>query len=226
MILSVHIPKTAGTSFLVYLQEAFGSRLRLDYGDVPELQRPEDLDRRQSRQLELVARAAEIERDADIIHGHYLPAKYQGLFAETRYITFLRDPYQHAVSTYMHAARNTDISPGMNFFRQNNMDMIDIVRMFPDHQTFYLSGKPMDEFTLIGVTEQFDLSMSLFRKIFAVPTPWNGACQNVNPNRSAVEYEIPDDLRRAVDRYREQDIALYQKAKENLIKLAKLHNIS
>ena len=34
-IISVHIPKTAGSSFLAGLQSVFGERLLLDYSDRP-----------------------------------------------------------------------------------------------------------------------------------------------------------------------------------------------
>lgn len=38
MIVSLHLPKTAGSSFLFALQNVFGAGLRLDYGDMGKLQ--------------------------------------------------------------------------------------------------------------------------------------------------------------------------------------------
>ena len=226
MILSIHTPKTAGTTFLDYLRRAFGARLLLDYGDLPELERPEDIERRRARRADLLSRATDIERNIDVIHGHYLPAKYEGLFAESRCLTFVRDPYQHAMSTYLHASRNTSNTPGLDYFRKSGTNVMDLVKSFPDHQSFYLSGQTIDEFALVGVTEQFDRSIALFRAIFGLTAPWDGIRHNVNPDRPATAvYEISGDLRRAVDTYRERDVVLYRKANERLAELARRHGI-
>jgi hypothetical protein len=41
MIVSIHVPKTAGTSFRFRLEAAFGARLPCDYGDWLEIRMPE-----------------------------------------------------------------------------------------------------------------------------------------------------------------------------------------
>lgn len=141
MIVSVHIPKTAGTSFRYHLAQVFGNRVLDDYGDWPEVTTPEGIVRQERRRAEMLAEAAETAELYDVIHGHFAGRKYVGAFPVTHFVPMVRDPYQHAVSTFEHASRETNSPhPGFRTFKEERMTLLDFVAAFPDHQAVYSRG--------------------------------------------------------------------------------------
>lgn len=79
-IISLHFPKTAGTSFSKSLEDNYGHKLLKDYHnlDVGEY----DLDR------------------YTIVHGHLHISKYYKLYPNAKVITWLRNPLDRIVSYY------------------------------------------------------------------------------------------------------------------------------
>ena len=100
LILSVHIPKTGGTSFRTVLKNVYGSGYLEDYEWLE--QRPEWMKTR------FAGMSGEDIRNAlsgiRCIHGHYAPQKYTLLRevpgVDVRFVTWLRDPVERAVSMY------------------------------------------------------------------------------------------------------------------------------
>jgi hypothetical protein len=228
MLLSIHIPKTAGTSFHHYLRKVFTNRLMTDYGDWVEIKTEEGIRHNERRQAEILSRTEHIRQHFDAIHGHYLAGKYIAVFANAQVVAFIRDPYQHAISTYEHASRSdlkNDAHPGIRLFRENRMTAVDFIEAFPNHQSLYLSDMPLDDFAMIGLTESYDRSLALFRAIFGVAALPDPGRKNVNPSRKGAVYEITDDVRRAVDKHRAEDLALYRRARERFEVLARRHDL-
>lgn len=75
MFISVHLPKTAGTSFIKSLKAQFGNGLRIDNNDLPVNTKPYE---RNKAALKESVRIAEHWKNIDVkcIHGHFLPLKY------------------------------------------------------------------------------------------------------------------------------------------------------
>lgn len=88
MIVSIHIPKTAGTTFRELLYRDFGERLFQDYGDLAGYRSPEADALRARRKLEIRARRDELMRNFDVIHGHFIADKYIGLFPKSDFVAF------------------------------------------------------------------------------------------------------------------------------------------
>ena len=100
LLISLHMPKTAGVSFGAALQEYFGQRYLGDYSDFP-LNTPTLERHRQAIDACLHAKDGDF-KDVSCIHGHFLPAKYL-LLADRRpcrFITWLREPVARLVSHY------------------------------------------------------------------------------------------------------------------------------
>ena len=72
---------------------------------------------------------------------------------------------------------------------------------------------------MIGVTERYQETVALFGAIFGVTMPSVGRRTNVNPMKSGAGYEIGPEVRRAVDRFRAEDVELYRQACERFEKL-------
>lgn len=220
MIVSVHIPKTAGMSLRADLAHVFGERLFADYADWPESTAPESVAHNERNRAAMLADADAIGERYDAIHGHFLARKYAGVFPVTALVTMVRDPYQHAISTYEHATRDSaSAHPDHRAFKEAQMTIVELVDAFPNHQALYLGGVPLEDFAMIGVTEQYERSIALFEAIFRIPMPRATVRQNVNPVKHGAEYDVGPEVRCAVERSRAEDIALYRRACERFAKL-------
>lgn len=85
-IISVHLPKSGGTSVRVSLAEQFGDRAFFDYGRGP------------------LGPLRDLKEDAlkpgiDLVHGHFRPARYDAVGDAFRF-TFLRRPVDLLLSFY------------------------------------------------------------------------------------------------------------------------------
>jgi hypothetical protein len=226
VIASVHIPKTAGKSFQSDLEQAFGARLLADYGDWPESTTPEAMAHNERRRAAMLAEAESLGERYDAIHGHFVASKYAGVFPVTALVTIVRDPYQHAVSTYEHARRSPDIPhPGFRLFKEAGMTLVDFIEAFPNHQALYLGGMSLDDLAMIGLTERYGQSVALFEAMFGVTIPRTKVRRNANPSKQGPEYQIAPEVRRAVDRSRAEDVALYRRARERFAELCAAYGV-
>jgi hypothetical protein len=226
MIVSVHIPKTAGTSFKNDLAQVFGGRLLADYGDWPESTTREGAVHNERCRADMLADVERIGGQYDAIHGHFVARKYASVFPVTALVTVVRDPYQQAVSTYEHAARVSDSPhPCFRLFKEARMTLIDFIEAFPNHQALYFGGMALEDFAMIGVTERYQRSAALFEAIFGIKMPRETVRRNVNPTKHGAEYQIAPEVRRAVERSRAEDIALYRHARERFAKLCSAYGV-
>ncbi len=220
MLLSVHVPKTAGTSFFKTLQDVYGPRVLWHNNDWVEIATPQADERRRRHAAELIGDPELFADRFDAIHGHFSARKYAGLFPDARLVSFVRDPYQHVVSCYEFAVRSESLPhPGHHAFKARQMSIFELIEMYPDHQSMYLDGVPLDEFALIGLHERYRESLVLFERIFGKTIPDHDRYENANPRRGGAAYEISVDVRRAVERYRAGDIELYRRAVERFERL-------
>ncbi len=227
MIVSVHIPKTAGTSFQFDLKQAFGARLLLDYDHWPEIATPEAVAHNERRRADVLAEADQIGERYDAIHGHFVADMYAGIFPVTAIITIVRDPYQHAVSAYEQAARlaASPHHPVLAAIKEAGTTLVDFIEAFPNHQALYVGGMALQDFAMVGVTERYEQSVALFEAIFGIPMPRARARRNPNPAKRDGEYAIAPEVRRAVERSRAEDIALYHHARERFAKLCLMYGV-
>ncbi|MBD5657453.1 MAG: hypothetical protein IAI50_20065 [Candidatus Eremiobacteraeota bacterium] len=216
MILSIHVPKAAGNSFRELLKAKYGDRMMGDYGDWAGFDFPEANERRAARTKEMRQRGPELLEKYDLIHGHFQADKYLGLFPETKYLAFFRDPYQQAVAHYYFLLRNPQRDhPEERIFHENKMTLQDYLRWdaFKNHTSQYMGSIPIEEFSMVGMSAEFPRSLALFRSVFDTDLG-EQTFANVNEERKGTDYEIDDETRKAVDKNRPADIELYRRAKE------------
>lgn len=96
MIVSCHVPKTAGTSFGELLVKNFGDRVLLDYGDRVGWDTDEGIAWRESRNLLNKPLPSKVH----CVHGHFYLSKYLSLQPNLRVVTFVRDPVERVISNF------------------------------------------------------------------------------------------------------------------------------
>jgi hypothetical protein len=220
LIVSIHIPKAAGQSFRIRLQSTFGSRALIDYGDWAGVDTPEAVARRESRTAEMRARKEELLRDYDVIHGHFAPEKYIGLFPTTEFAAFFRDPYQQAISHYQFLWRHPEIDhPAVKRIHETRMSLLEFIAAYPDIQSRFLGQIAVEDLAMVGLLEQYERGVALFEAVFGRKLAPETTRENVNPNRQSDAYPIDPAVRKAVEIYRAGDLEVYYRARERFGRL-------
>ncbi len=213
LIISVHIPKTGGTTFVEVLRKCAEEVLYLDYGLEPLA--PTALFRRGKLitvPFESIINDLELFPGRSVIHGHFPAKKYSDPFPNAVYVTWLRDPVERVLSNYLYWQRS-DI-PGDRRWEQvtaQNMSLeqyaqLDFAR---DLQEAFLSPLTVEEFDFIGITEEYDRSLELFRRLFCPDTRLDATAQNENPNRQGKFYDLDPEVRKKIRLLNERDVHTY-----------------
>jgi hypothetical protein len=226
LIVSIHIPKAAGQSFRVRLLSTFGSRALIDYGDWTGFDTPEAVAQRAPRRAAMRARRDELLRDYDVIHGHFLPDKYVGLFPTTQFAAFFRDPYQQAVSHYQFMWRHPEIDhPVVKAVHATRMSLPEFIVAYPNIQSWFLGHLGVEDLAMVGLIEQYERGVALFDAVFGCKMSPETSRENVNPDRHGDIYSIDATVRKAVDTHRAGDIELYRRACERFDRLSAHYGI-
>ncbi len=209
MLISVHIPKSAGTSFQEILQSQFGPRLQLDYADRPLA--PNYRWRMLRRRWQSEGR--DVQASAyDCIHGHFVADKYDFLGASARHATWLRDPVQRVASHYHYWQRTPDLrNPDCRLLIEQRLSLEEFAalpRMRNVSARFFGSKRPRD-FFFIGLVEDLPASLLRFSRLTGITV---GAMDKANSNAERVDdvYDMPDAVRARIEQFNRRDSALYQ----------------
>ena len=213
LLISVHIPKTAGGSFRQTLMQHFKNRSCDDRGDLP-------LHRNTLSRYALVGRAwvQNLSRgfdSCDCIHGHFLPLKYLPLSRRRnlKFVCWIRDPVERLASHYFYWKRSYVPGRVPRLHKRMYEENWSLERfcLGPELRNVYgllLSGFDIERFSFIGITEKYDMSLKQFCETFLNSKPI--AFQNhVNPDKPDL-YIRDKVFRRAVEEYHAKDMHLYE----------------
>ena len=226
MIVSIHVPKTAGKSFRLRLEALYGSRLLADYTDWVGLDTPEAHAQRAEQAAKMRARLDEIALNYDIIYGQFIADKYAGLFTTVEFTTFLREPCQQAVSHYEFVLRHPELQhPWIKKFHELRPSLPELIQAMPNFQSIFMGNVALDDFAMVGLMEQYERSVALFEAIFRRKLPPEAERANVNPNRNNDGYAIDPAVRHAIETYSAADVALYRRAQEVFAKLTARYGV-
>ena len=178
MIVSIHVPKCAGTSFRRPLQDMYGPSLWANYGTI--------FSRGQ-------ARSELVPYGTACIHGHFFADAFDDLFPGAALITWVRHPVERVLSNYYFFLRHPEIADGccqaLHRDRLTLRQFADLDWM-RDESTRYLAKKPFEAFSFVGVTERFAESLALFHSIFGGYAFGAEPHENVNPERTTENYPV------------------------------------
>lgn len=215
MIISLHLPKTAGVSFRATLEEYFGNALITDYADLP-INTP----RYERNKAALEASLEICQKDLqgiECIHGHFLPIKYLLLAEKTdiQFVTWMRNPIDRLLSQFYFWQRNYDPDNAPRLHKKFIEEKWSVERfcLGPENRDLYsqyLWGFPLEYFCFIGITEFYKEDHNYFCRQYlgtsSKPKRLNIGRQGGNT------YEIDDLLREKIMQYHAKDMKLYQRA--------------
>lgn len=214
MIVSLHLPKTAGTSFSATLENHYGTRLLKDYTDFPINTPPP------RRNRFAVQSCLEIENkdfsSADCIHGHFLPIKYLLMRDKNNatFITWIRNPVDRALSNYYFWRKTykPENSPPLHRRVIEENWSLERFCLGPELRNLYaqfLYGFPLEYFSFIGLTEFYDEDLLYFSENFL---QIHAEPKKINVGNSSGFYQISDILRLEIEAFHADDMILYNRA--------------
>lgn len=190
-LVSIHIPKTGGSTFTAILKHIYADKLQLAYGDRRDV----------------------IRTNPQCFHGHKIIKKFsQEVHAleNAKWITFLRKPLNSAISSYYyHLGKqvlgleqwllHSDKTKGYNHNRYN--------------KRLEKCDKTWEEFAVIGVTEYYAASLNKISELLNWPEI-DYQSKNIGsytpPNLSA-------DVIAEFEQLNQQDYILYRNAVQTLL---------
>ena len=217
MIVSLHLPKTAGTSFAATLERHFRTSLMRDYADWP-INTPQ-YERNRSALQNCLSNAHNDFQGIECIHGHFLPLKYLPLSDRQHitFITWLRNPVERTISHYHFWQRsfNPKNAPPLHRKMMEEEWSLERFCLGPEVRNLYfqfLYGFPLEYFSFIGITEFYDDDFSFFVDHYLDST---FKPERLNLGKEEVNgYKIKKSLRNDIEQYHSKDMDLYQRALE------------
>ncbi len=212
MLVSLHLPKTAGESFFNSLKDHYGSRILRDYDDKP-INTP--VIRRNSHALKMcLVNGVKSFKDIDCIHGHFLPLKYL-LCKDAEFVTWMRDPVERLASHYYYWKRT--YGPETTFpLRKRVIEeewSLEKFCLAPEFRNLYsqfLWGFPVKRFAFIGITENYDRDLAYFHDKFLAKNSFQVYEKKQNLTKNQESYFEDKQFKRRVELYHSRDVELYQ----------------
>lgn len=208
MLVFVHVPKTAGTSFVQTLLDlGLGDAIR-DYNDCP-IHRNRVMVKVNAL---LFAKKFKPVPEAEILYGHFLARKYHSLKGR-RLVTWLRNPVQRLVSHYDYWQREYDPATACPLHRRMIEECWDFQRFalgaeLRNLQSYFLWGVPLKDFDFVGVTENYSQDLRKFGVRFNAHI--KSSCQlNIRPDSPN---PLSTAMRKRIEQWHAKDMRLYSQA--------------
>jgi hypothetical protein len=189
-VISIHLPKTAGSSFHSALHQQYGFRLK-------HLYKPADWI---AFERSAVFRCGKPGVRAIHGHLHHLNLDWKTIYPQAKWITWLRDPAQRVVSAYHHWQRPIDHQDPHHLLFQklqpNLLEFATIPEFQPVVQTYstvFNNVAPAD-FDFIGRTEFFEQDLARLSQLMHWKT-LSKIAVNVNAQKPTITPDVLQQLK-------------------------------
>lgn len=223
MFISIHIPKTAGTTLAYLFDYGCGRRIMYDYRDDYSNAVMDDLEW-------WTAHKPFIEKQFDFIHGHFFYSKYAELFPDAEFLVCLRHPVDRIISQFNHVW--FEANPDDWQYRAMADDGLDIVEYAKldgvhDAQARHVDGRDIKDFEFVFLSETLRRDFGGFqvKYEFARSDPYmpgtvhNGALPTINARTEKVE--VTPAQKAAIYEIAAEDIEVYRRGAERAEELVR-----
>ena len=207
-LISLHIPKTAGTSFRTILEEFYGRRsvVRFDIyksGEVYLKDKP--------------IKGNSLGRRTRVLHGHF---SFQDLTSKVDYdpaipvVTWLRHPIQRTLSNYYFLnkiiAERLKERPEENLMKRMGRSLMEFVAQEENQNIMsrFLEGADLEQFKFVGIQDDFEEELVRFEKTMG----WNGVANRVHNATNTNREDLTQEERDFILEANSKDMKLYQEA--------------
>jgi SAM-dependent methyltransferase len=192
-LLSVHIPETAGGLFGELLMTQFAEAVCLHY------YHPYDANWN---------RLSDIPAQTRYLHGHFPAGQFRERYERAMLVTWLRDPAERVAAEYDRLKREPDPQSELSQLIANGATLLD----FAEHpfarnaQVRYVDSVPLQEFTFLGISENFLRDLARFCTATEIVLP--------SPRKRLPRISLSDEAREHLLTLNREDAELYQRASE------------
>jgi hypothetical protein len=208
-LLSLHIPKTAGTSFRNILKEQYGELavVRLDI---------HENGRTLCNEIPYLGPSAP---SAKVLHGHFYYHDIYRRFdlpANLKIITWLRDPVERVISNYYYLEAQLiavlkEEKRNLNILSKMQRSLLEYAReeINRNRQYKFLEGSNLEDFAFVGIQEDFQEDLLALGKVLQWQHPPRHLHQNKTPKQRP---PLSSEIREEIAQLNALDLELYQRA--------------
>ncbi|MBU2649754.1 MAG: sulfotransferase family protein [Bacteroidetes bacterium] len=195
-LISIHIPKTAGTSFRNFLKHVYGEQnaVRLDINIT-------------TKKIDIENQAFEEKKlpgNIRVIHGHFY---YRDLVEQIRIeegtpmVTWLREPAERVISNYFYLAKRLkeelqEESKGLNILSKMQKSLIEYARneISRNRMSKFLEGANLEKFFFTGIYEHYNEDMQDFAQLLGIKD-FEIFQHNITGRKEEVDTGILEEIR-------------------------------
>jgi Sulfotransferase family len=155
---SVHIPKTAGTTLGNILDRVHRKRVLMDYPDAVATADPDPL---------IVAHADFVKNYFNGIHGHFNVRRHLPVFPSAKFIATVRHPVERVISQYLHEMNDDGADSAFHAAIRAGMTVVDFAGQagIGDAMTRFLTGLDLRDYDLLLVSERLADSLHVLNYV-------------------------------------------------------------
>lgn len=213
MLIFVHIPKTAGTSFKNLLCKVYTSSETIVIDSDSWYKNPV-FSLSNNRNNLPGSQQILPSNNIKYIVGHFNADRFLKLYPDATYITWVRDPIQRLYSNYNYYLR-TDPRVFEIKLKKRAYDLLDFetysTHRYNTNTMCQQLNIPLFKFKFIGIVEKYDKEIERFKKITNINITNDYNYTNLNPEKKNVKetYQITQELRNKLMDIHAEDYKLY-----------------
>jgi hypothetical protein len=222
-LISIHVPKTAGTNFTETLKLIYSGLIHMDYGT------ERDLTTARTCASEILAAPHAFRTQNEVIHGHFHYLKYKPVFPDVPVLVTLRHPVSRVISQYRHVALHGDRNiQRHNLIMTGQMDVVKFskFRFIGNAQSVFLEGIAVNDLAHAIIQEHFGETVQRFcsavgfdpmdsrvQKLIAKPI--NSREKNVWKTKAI---PVEPEMAREIERNCGLDLEIYNRAVDRFVR--------
>ncbi len=201
-LISIHIPKTAGTSFYAILQDIYGKSHSIE------------VKREQAR-----ANAGKFQRfllpEHRVLHGHFHFEEIRDLVDPERVklVSWLREPVSRVISNYYFFNRKVNEDPNHSEWHRRD-EPLEVYAHYEENRnrmSKFLAGIELEDLFFFGIQEHFEEDLALLREKMGWPAVQNRS-ENTNRDYRSRFPPVSDELKEQIKVWNQADVQLYERA--------------